>query len=141
VTNKCLLATLVAGPLLMACGEESPTGPSEVLTGTVWTLQSFQTTDEGTIAVPEPDHYTAEFAEDGGLNVGADCNTCRGSYSATATMLTINPALACTEVYCGDDSLDFRYLQALGTVSAYAVSEDELRLTYTGGVLSFSGRQ
>jgi len=139
--HKRLLATVVAGLLLMACGDESPTGPSAALTGTVWMLQSFQTTDEGTISVPEPDHYTADFAEDGGLNVRADCNSCRGSYSVTATVLTIHPALACTEVYCGDDSLDFRYLQALGTVSAHAVSEDELRLTYAGGVLSFSGRQ
>jgi len=125
---------------LLACDGDAPSAPSEALTGITWQLQAFQTVDEGRIAVPQPERYTLLFATDGGLDVRADCNTCVGSYRATSVALTIDPALACTEAYCGDDSLDFKYLEALGSVSTYALPEDALRLHYAHGTLWFSAR-
>jgi heat shock protein HslJ len=72
------------------------------------------------IRVPAPDRYTIAFAPNGTCAIRADCNTGSGTFTVNASKVTVAPP-AMTEVYCGDDSLDTRFLGALGRVTAYEV--------------------
>jgi len=130
-------SVLVLVLALLACAGDSPSAPSEALTGVKWQLQAFETADEGRITVPQPEHYTVLFKTDGRWNMRADCNGCVGRYQATSTALTIEP-LGCTDAYCGDDSLDDEYVEAFATVSAFTIRGGELRLYYANGLLLFS---
>ena len=126
---------------LVACGIVSPSGPEDSLRGVVWELQSFDTRDDGVIAVPGPERYTVEFSDDWGVEVRADCNVCSGLYRAAGSTLSLGPPLGCTEVYCGEASLHDGYLEALVSVSSYDVDGNQLHMTYQAGLMTFSGRQ
>lgn len=136
--NRLIAGAVMAGLLGAGCGSDLPTAPSEPITGVEWTLTRFQTDSEGTLPVPGNQSYTLEFDQDGVLSGQVDCNRCTGSYSAAAPLLSIG-VLACTRAYCGDESLDNRYLSALQGATSYSRQGSELNLRYTGGVLSFQG--
>ncbi len=135
------LSAIALASSLVTCGIASPSGPQDSLRGVVWELQSFDTRDDGIIAVPAPERYTVLFSDDGGVQVGADCNVCSGPYRAEGSSLTLGPPLACTEVYCGEESLHDRYLEALVGVSSYELDGSRLQMTYQAGLMSFSARR
>ena len=70
------------------------------------------------ISVPSPDRYTIAFNQNGTYAIKADCNTGVGNYTVNATKVTISPANM-TKAYCGDASLDKKFLPALGQVTGY----------------------
>ena len=69
-------------------------------------------------SVPSPDRYTIAFNQNGTYAIKADCNTGVGNYTANATKVKISPANM-TKTYCGDASLDKKFLPALGLVNGY----------------------
>ena len=69
-------------------------------------------------SVPSPDRYTIAFNQNGTYALKADCNTGVGNYTVNATKVTISPANM-TKAYCGDASLDKKFLPGLGQVTGY----------------------
>jgi heat shock protein HslJ len=70
------------------------------------------------IQVPSPDRYTIAFNQNGTYAVRADCNTGSGNYTVDASKVTVMPP-AMTEVYCGDASLDRKFVPALAQVTGF----------------------
>ena len=75
------------------------------------------------IRVPSPDQYTIAFAPNGTYAIRADCNTGGGDFAVNGTRVAISPPRL-TLVYCGDDSLDGRFLEALDRVTTYELDAD-----------------
>jgi heat shock protein HslJ len=66
--------------------------------------------------VPSPEKYTLVFRTDGTFHGKADCNLIGGSYVNTEGFkITPGPS---TKAYCGEKSLDRKYLKLLGLVVA-----------------------
>jgi heat shock protein HslJ len=87
------------------------------ITGIVWQWTSVtnQTTKQ-TDTVPSPENYTITFNSDGTLTGKADCNNFAGTYSQESGFtIKLGPS---TMAFCGEASLDQKYLQLLGSVAA-----------------------
>jgi heat shock protein HslJ len=72
-------------------------------------------------SVPSPDRYTIKFNTTGTYAIRADCNNGTGNFTVNATKLKISPPTMATKTYCGDASLDRKYIAALGQVTSYQV--------------------
>jgi heat shock protein HslJ len=121
--------------MLVASGaacDESPTRPSDLI-GERWRLTAIERAGLPVLSPPAGRQFTLEFMDAGRLGVRADCNSCGGSYELHGSNLTIRP-LACTRAFCGTDSLDTPFLQALG--EARAVHRDASELTIRAGTTS-----
>jgi heat shock protein HslJ len=90
---------------------------SSTITGVVWQWTSVtdQTTKK-TDTVPAPQNYTLTFNPDGTLTGKADCNNFAGTYSQSGGF-TIKITTS-TQAYCGEASLDTKYLSLLSQVAA-----------------------
>jgi heat shock protein HslJ len=110
------------------------------LTGRVWELQQIQMND-GTLIVPSsPQHYTAEFADEGEVFIRADCNRSVGQFTVEAdSRLTINVGPT-TLAACPDGSISSEFLQALGNANLFSFRGEELliELQFDSGTLLFS---
>ncbi len=128
-TGMFLLLGLLA---LTAC--DQATLPSEI-DGTQgsWALQSL-----GSQPISDPQNYTVRFNSDGLLSARADCNNCTGTYEVSGNLMSISELLACTRAYCGEDSLDREYINALTSVSRYVRQGSRLELEYAGGTMTFN---
>jgi len=100
-----------------------------------WHLTTFEL-DDGTTVPAEPGSYTLTLKLDGSAHVEADCNVCNGDYELQGSSLLFGP-MGCTLAACQEGSLEFDYLQALGAVSSFERTENELALRYGAGVLRF----
>lgn len=132
--NLYLALILMGGLVLSSC--DTATEPTAVFEAQGnWRLQSFALDNESTIRVPNPEKYTIQFDGDGSVHVRTDCNLCKGRYeNKFGTALEIK-ALACTEAYCGPESLDFPYTSAVTSTSSFRREGDELFLKYNGGTM------
>ena len=111
---------------------DQATLPSEFFSGQgAWELQSL-----GGTQVPNPENFTITFGADGELGALADCNVCGGEYEVNGDDISLEIQF-CTEAYCGDDSLDREYLEALANTAGYARNGDRLTLDYSGGMLVY----
>jgi heat shock protein HslJ len=117
-----VLATLAAG-----CGE-SPTEPSDLI-GVSWRLVAIEPASGASTVVSNPERYTISFVDESGVSVRADCNTCSGTYALSGDTLAVGP-LACTRVFCGPESLDTPYMQALA--SPLTATRDQTQLILRG---------
>jgi len=121
--------------VLVACDTGTAPSSGGGLQGE-WQLAAFEL-DDGTVIRPTTGgEYAARFMEDGRLNVNADCNVCNGSYTATASTLTLGP-LACTLAACPLGSLDNSFLAALGSARTWERNDTELLVRYDEGALRF----
>ena len=62
------------------------------------------------VVSPPAGTFTLRFAEEGRLEVRADCNGCGGTYSLTGGRLSVSP-LACTRAFCPSAPFDTEYVQ------------------------------
>jgi len=70
--------------------------------------------------------------------VQADCNSGGGSYRLSGNKLTISQLFS-TEMYCGDESIDYIFFDLLRQVKGYSVDNNWLVLELADGTLmSFS---
>jgi heat shock protein HslJ len=112
--------------MFAAC--EQATSPSELLTAQgKWELQSLNGMN-----VSNPETFTVTFGADGELGAFADCNVCGGEYEVKGNGISIEIQF-CTEAYCGDGSLDRRFLEALANTTRFSRQGDHLTLEHSGG--------
>lgn len=127
---------MAAAATVMSACDETPTSPSQLI-GETWRLVSIDRTGS-TPLVPQADRrFTIEFLDTGRVAVHADCNSCSGSYELTDGRLTIRP-LACTRAFCGTDSLDTPFLQALTAAKTVQREESQLSIQAENVTLRFS---
>jgi heat shock protein HslJ len=108
--------------------------PARTLTGTVWKLVHFQSSDDaiGTRTPPNPERYTLQFQADGNLALRLECNQAMGKWSAvpsiTGGSLTLTGG-AMTRAFCGPGALDTQIARDLPRIRSY---------TYAGANLSLA---
>ncbi len=132
----------VAAALLGAAACVAPSSEPGVppLTGSVWELQQIQMSDGTLLSADPPEHYTAEFSEDGQVFIRADCNRAIGQFTATAdgqVSIDIGPT---TLAACPESSIGTQFLQALDNASLYFFDNDDLfiDLQLDSGTMQFS---
>lgn len=137
-TFRALLTCLaLTGMILLQACSILPATPG--IKDVVWRWQSWQSPQESRLNfVYNPDRYTLTLNMDNTLSVQADCNSGGGSYSLFSNKLTISQLFS-TEMYCGDESIDYIFFDLLGQVKNYAVENGWLVLELADGTLmSFS---
>ncbi len=102
-------------------GAEAETG----LVGAVWQWSEFTDPVQGTVEIEDSELYTAEFLDDGTVNVQADCNSGRGNYTLDGSSITISE-LAMTRALCAPESLSDQYVEYLSAAAIYFFEEDDL---------------
>ncbi len=126
-TNDGMAETAQAGAEPAPAGEQTPpqAEPAQAdIVGIVWEWEAFQDTAEiNDIAVPDPSLYTLLLNPDGTYNIKADCNTGSGSYTLEGSSISFGPG-PMTMAMCEPDSLDQTYLQYLGDVVTYVLTEE-----------------
>jgi heat shock protein HslJ len=122
----CLMS--VAG-----CGDHGTDSQNASFQKIVWNLRVFETVGGPRDTIRDGRTYSVCFVSDSALQVQADCNTCTGIYhavpTAVDTQITIN-TLGCTKVFCGPQSLDTRFLNALSTANACTLLGNTLIVSY-----------
>lgn len=106
-----------------------------------WILESFEINNT-TIEIPQNQIYTLKFLDEPvnsgfdlyNLKIRADCNECWSDFQIFDNgAITIDP-LICTEVYCGDESLDGQFTFALQNAFRYETEDHwTLRIFYENG--------
>ena len=124
-----LLIVSMAG--CMSTGEAK--GPAAIpLTDIEWRWVEAVEQEAGQITtVSNPEKYTLVFRTDGTFHGKADCNLIGGSYvNSEGFKITLGPS---TMAYCGEQSLDKKYLAGLGLVRpAGWTAADNLRSNQPG---------
>ncbi|MEZ4634810.1 MAG: META domain-containing protein [Caldilineaceae bacterium] len=99
--------------------------------------------DDSSTTPADPAAYTLEFAADGRVAVQADCNRGTGPYALEGNQLTFG-AVAVTLMACPEGSQSDAYLQQLGQVGSYFITEDGrlvLELQVDSGSMTFIAAQ
>jgi heat shock protein HslJ len=130
-----VIALAVAGIAIGAC-DESPTSPSELI-GQTWRLLSIDRSGLPSNPAPSDRRFTIAFQDGGRLAVRADCNSCSGTYDLSRSQFNIRP-LACTRAFCGNDSLDTPFLQALSDARSARIDGSELTIRADSVTLRFT---
>lgn len=120
-----LIGLLLMASLLAACG--SPGLPKDALDVSWEWSQLTETLPASQSVVPNPENYTLVFSADGTFALKADCNLVSGEYEVDGDNLSLllGPS---TLAFCGEESLDTLYLQMLGIVTSYELTEGNLNL-------------
>ncbi len=130
---------LLAGLAFVSCDTVTPPSELSEVQGT-WQLQAFELNDGSMVTITAPQNFTIQFDLDGSLGVKADCNLCGGVYETNGNSISIEVQF-CTQAYCGDESLDNQYLQALANTSRFQRQGQELLLDYGNGTLRYNVSQ
>jgi heat shock protein HslJ len=125
----CLLA-------FIGCSDHGLDSNAIQLQNAVWILQSFETVGGTTDAISDGRIYSIAFLSDSIAQVRADCNNCTAIYHAhpanTISQISVGNLL-CTEIYCGPQSRDSQFLNALRAASSYTIHGNMLRVLYNQG--------
>ncbi|MDH4117231.1 MAG: META domain-containing protein [Acidimicrobiia bacterium] len=115
--------------LALAAGLVSCSADAGDPTGRTWTLLDLQ----GTAAI-DGTMVTITFA-DGQVSGSGGCNNYTGSATWDAGSISIDPALAATQVECDQPVMvqEQAFFSELPTASSYSVDGDRLRLTADDG--------
>jgi len=138
--------TGVAAPALPATEADEQTlveepkseGPG-VLGGTSWRLVQIMSMDDNAFKPDDPSKYTLSFSTDGGMNLLADCNRGKGSWtSESGSQLKFGP-IATTMAMCPPESLHDRYLAQFEWVRSYVIRDGHLFLATMadGSIIEF----
>jgi heat shock protein HslJ len=109
------------------------------LTNTNWVLVSYGDPASPT-AVPVGTVITAVFTPDGYVSGYSGCNQYSASYSLNGQQITIG-TVAMTQMACSTGmEVEQNYLSSLGTAQEYAISGQQLTVTYNqnAGVLTYT---
>ncbi|HUV28425.1 MAG TPA: META domain-containing protein [Anaerolineales bacterium] len=98
------------------------------LTGVLWGWTELTETQPASQSIiPDPENYTLVFQPDNGLQILADCNSGFGTYTIDGEQMSIEIGVLTTAI-CGADSLSSLFLDMLGRVDSYELSQEELVL-------------
>jgi len=109
-------------------GETSPAASEAEIVDQVWQwAELIETAPASQSAVPDPGNYLLILRSGGEFLFRADCNNGNGTYGLEGASISLEPG-AMTMALCGEDSLDARYLELLGSVASYAIEGERLVL-------------
>ena len=109
------------------------TGIGPAIQGVLWQwTELYETEGAGQSVIPDPENYTLALYAGGQYNIQADCNTGSGSYTLAGQRLNLK-AGPLTTAFCGDDSLDQKYIALLDSVVEYGLDDDRLILILNEG--------
>ena len=117
-----------------------PTQAGTSLTGVQWGWTELTETQPASQSIiPNPENYTLVFQPDGGLQILADCNSGFGTYTLEGDNMSIEIGVS-TSAECGAESLSSLFLDLLGRVGSYEVSQEELvlNLSEVAGTMRFT---
>ncbi len=131
-----LIATL--GALHLLAGSAACLDARDV-EGVVWKWESTVYNNDEKFVPPDPKKFTLTLLPDGKAEVLADCNRCKGAYKLDGGAITIEVAL-CTRAFCGEDSLDGKFLEDLNRGAGIGLKEEGMfiELPYDTGSMLFS---
>ncbi|MCP4219290.1 MAG: META domain-containing protein [bacterium] len=126
ISLPILLSLVVFVGLLTTTGcRKSKTDPN--LEGVTWVLEYFKYPNSNTVQAEQ--RFSITFNAAGTMAMEVDCNACNGEYTAEASQMTFSNIL-CTEAYCGDESQDWEFHNALVTVTKYEFVNNSLILYF-----------
>lgn len=129
--HKALFTVLVAVCLLIGAVQVMPTwaqAPDEII-GIKWQwAQLTETEPAAQSVVPDPENYVVVLNADGTASLKADCNMVSWTYTLEGTTLTFNTLGPSTLAFCGEDSLDQKFLSTLGKGGTVSLEEGRLVL-------------
>ncbi|MBK5109391.1 MAG: SH3 domain-containing protein [Anaerolineales bacterium] len=98
------------------------------LTNVLWGWSELTETQPASQSIiPDPENYTLVFQPDSGLQILADCNSGFGTYTLDGDQMSIEIGVLTTAV-CGPESVSSLFLDLLGRVASYELSQDQLVL-------------
>jgi len=84
-------------------------------------IETIEPDGSASTPVPNPEKFTLVFRADGQFNGQADCNIMSGRYTQdNGFRFMPGPS---TMAYCGEDSLDGKYLEGLGRTAAKEIDD------------------
>ena len=104
--------------------------PDMSIVGVKWMLESIQYSAANVIPIVEI--FFIRLREDSRVEMEVDCNYCAGTYELGNNnfILFDYSTIACTEAYCGDDSRDDDFHDALNSATKYEVDGNRLRVYF-----------
>ncbi|MEO6588400.1 MAG: META domain-containing protein [Pyrinomonadaceae bacterium] len=110
---------------------------SATLQDTIWRWQSLRNSN-GLTTIKSSGKFTLEFASDGKVSIGTDCNRGGGSYKMSGNNLTFSPIFS-TKMACSQGSLEGLYFSNLQTAQSYKIENNSLQIKLAnGGTMKFS---
>ena len=108
------------------------------LTEAVWQLQQIRYSNDELVEVDNPANYTIEFLPDGQLQIKADCNLARGTYTKEGSSLSIKIGPT-TRAMCPPESISDRYLKELQAAVIFFFQDGNLYfdLKFDTGTMKF----
>lgn len=101
--------------------------PEENLTGVVWQLEQITYNNDELLKVDKPSDYTIEFLDNNQVQIKADCNRARGSYSVKNSSISIKVG-ATTRAMCSPESISDKYLNELQFATIFFFKDGNLYL-------------
>jgi heat shock protein HslJ len=98
---------------------DTTTHRGHLLKGTAWKLMSI-TLDGNVSQQPVNEIFTLKFSDDTHAGGQAACNSYGADFKADASNISFSNIIS-TEAYCGERSLDQKFIQALQTATRYAL--------------------
>jgi len=124
-----VIIVIMTGFFLVQPGcKEEDVNSDELITGIRWILESFQYSAVNTIEVQ--DTFWIIFNDDFTFGMHVDCNVCSGTYQLGDNQNITLANTICTEAYCGDDSLDGEFHEAINNATAYECDGNRLTLFF-----------
>ena len=95
-----------------------------------WILESIQYSAANVVSIEEI--FYILLKEDSRIEMEVDCNYCAGTYELGNNnfILFDYSTIACTEAYCGDDSMDDEFHEALNSATKYEVDSNRLQVYF-----------
>ncbi|MDJ0746880.1 MAG: META domain-containing protein [Xenococcaceae cyanobacterium MO_167.B27] len=108
------------------------------LTSVVWQLQQIRYNNDELIEVDNPSNYTIEFLPDGQVQIKADCNRARGTYTQKGSSISIKIGPT-TRAMCPPESISERYLKELQSAVIFFFQDGNLYfdLKFDTGTMKF----
>ena len=98
------------------------------LTNVLWGWSELTETQPASQSIiSDPENYTLVFQPDNGLQILADCNSGFGTYTLDGDQMSIEIGVLTTAV-CGPETVSSLFLDLLGSVGSYELSQDQLVL-------------
>ncbi len=124
---------VMVGSVILALAACSPEGESASLEGTLWILESYQTSEGETVDAIPDSGAQAKF-ENGEVSGTSGCNRFFGSYEVDGNSISIGP-LGSTLMACPEPLMEqeFGFTSSLQSAATHEISDDTLTLSDAAG--------
>ena len=118
-------------------GGDSENENNATLQNTLWHWQSLRNSS-GLTSVKNSEKFTLDFAADGKISLGTDCNRGGGTYKTSGESLNFSPIFS-TKMGCPAGSMESVYFSNLQTAKSYKIVNGSLQIRLSnGGTMKFS---